>query len=207
MSEAVRPRRSALRIRNEQNRLIGLMIVGCAAFALSACGSSSDGKDKGSGSAPVASTPAPTTSSADPQAAERQAVLDAYSNYWKEQAKAYKTGTIEGTDLKKYAVGDAVARVESDLMTMKQNGVIADGAPRSAARVTDLDLQSQPAKATLSDCLDISTWKRLYRSTGKEVPAPQGRINRYLTVAKAEKWGKQWKILSATPEQKACQSA
>ncbi|WP_189959069.1 hypothetical protein [Streptomyces alanosinicus] len=133
--------------------------------------------------------------------------MDAYSHYWEEQAKAYKAGAIEGTDLKKYAVGDALARVESDLMTMKKNGVIASGAPRSNARVSVLDLQSKPSRATLSDCLDISPWKRLYRKTGKEVPTPQGRINHYVTVAKAEKWGKQWKILSATPQQRTCQSA
>ncbi|MFJ5035641.1 hypothetical protein ACIQB5_48360 [Streptomyces sp. NPDC088560] len=204
MTRKARPTPGALRTRN---RLISLMLAGCAALALSGCGSSSDGGGKGNAATPTTSTPAPSPSSADPQAAEKQAVLDAYGHYWKEQAEAYKSGTIEGTDLKKYAVGDALARVQSDLMTMKENGVIAAGAPRSDAIVTTLDLQSQPPKATLSDCLDISSWKRLYRKTGKEVPTPQGRINRYMTVVEAEKWGSQWKILSATPQQRACQAA
>jgi hypothetical protein len=137
---------------------------------------------------------------------EKEAVLAAYGHYWDEQVKAYKTGTIKGTDLKKYAVGDAVARVESDLMTMKSNGVIADGAPHNDASVTTLNLEAQVPKATLTDCLDISSWKRLYRKTGKEVPTPKGRIDHYLTDVHAEKWGKQWKILSATPKQKECTS-
>jgi hypothetical protein len=175
-------------------------------LSLAACGSSGNEGDGKASPTQTGSAPAPATSSADPQAAEKSAVLDAYGHYWVEQAKAYKTGTIKGTELKKYALGDAVARVESDLMTMKTNGVIADGAPRNDASVTALNLEEQVPKATLSDCLDISTWKRLYRKTGKVVPTPKGRIDHYLTDVKAEKWGKQWKILSATPQQKECTS-
>ncbi|MFD9284671.1 hypothetical protein ACFWD7_46895 [Streptomyces mirabilis] len=186
-----------------------LAVAGSCIAGLAACSSSGDGADA-SPSRPPATTPravpSPSPSPADPKAAEERAVLDAYRHYWTEQAKAYKNGTITGTALTTYAVGDALSRVESDLRTMKSNGVIADGAPRSNASVTRLDLQAQVPSATLSDCLDISSWKRLYRSTRKEVPTPKGRIDHYKTDVKAEKWGKQWKILSATPRQQECAS-
>ncbi|MBQ0850254.1 hypothetical protein J8N05_18860 [Streptomyces sp. BH-SS-21] len=142
-------------------------------------------------------SPSPT----DAKAVEEKALLDAYRHYWAEQVKAYRTGTIRGTALPKYAVGEALARVEGDLQTMRDIGVVAAGAPRSDVRVTRLNLQARVPSAALTDCLDISAWKRLYRSTCREVPTPTGHIDHYRTDVTAEKWGKQWKILSATPQQ------
>ncbi|MET9122200.1 hypothetical protein [Streptomyces sp. NPDC004528] len=133
-------------------------------------------------------------------------MLAAYDRYWQEQAAAYRTGSIKGTGLATYAVGDALARVKTDLASMKSLGVTASGAPRHDVRVTALDTQHAVDRATLSDCLDIAPWQRTYRASGKAVPRAKGQLTRYTTVVKAEKWGKQWKILSATPQTRQCGS-
>ncbi|MFJ4895583.1 hypothetical protein ACIP5U_37160 [Streptomyces sp. NPDC088788] len=149
-----------------------------------------------------ASTVAPSPT--DPQAAEKKAVLSAYSSYWQEQVSAYKAGTVKGTRLKKYAVGAAVARVEGDLASMKDKGITADGRPSHDVRMTALATDKQVPSATLSDCLDISPWKFTYRKTGAAVPSPKTQLTQYRTIVKAEKWGNQWMILSATPQATKC---
>ncbi|MFD0068860.1 hypothetical protein [Streptomyces sp. NPDC127574] len=153
-------------------------------------------------STPLAPTVAPSPT--DPQAAEKEAVLSAYSSYWQEQVSAYKAGTVKGTRLKTYAVGAAVARVEGDLASMKDKGIAADGRPSHDVRMTALATNKQVPSATLSDCLDISQWKFTYRKTGAAVPSPKTQLTQYRTIVKAEKWGNQWMILSATPQATKC---
>ncbi|MFD5814710.1 hypothetical protein [Streptomyces sp. NPDC127038] len=179
-----------------------------AAAALLAAGCSaggSDGAPKPSPPAASHSAPSPRSPSpADPQAREKTAILAAYSSYWQEQVSAYKTGTVKGTRLKTYAVGEALARVESDLASMKTKGVTANGRPRHDVRVTALATDKKVPSATLSDCLDISPWKWTYRKTGAAVPSPKTQLTQYRTIVKAEKWGNQWMILSATPQAVKC---
>ncbi|MFF3313380.1 hypothetical protein [Streptomyces sp. NPDC002952] len=176
----------------------------CLALLLAGCSDSgSEGEAKTPDPATArASTTAPPP--ADLRAAEKKAVLSAYSSYWREQVSAYKAGTVKGTRLKEYAVGAAVARVESDLASMKDKGVTTDGRPSHDVRVTALAMSKKVPSATLSDCLDISDWKWTYRKTGAAVPSPKTQLTQYRTIVKAEKWRNQWMILSATPQATTC---
>ncbi|MFC7308964.1 hypothetical protein ACFQVC_32750 [Streptomyces monticola] len=183
----------------------GLALLASSVLAVSGCSEDNKAADP-EPSKSASSTPAPAASSkaADPEAQAESEVLAAYGRFWIEQSKAYAQGSTKGTDLKRYAVGNALAQAESDLLTMKQKGVRAEGQPTIKATVETVDPRAEVPKATLKDCLDISTWKRVDKKTGKELPAPSERLDRYVTVVKAEKWGKQWKILDVKPQQKAC---
>ncbi|WP_406834848.1 hypothetical protein ACICHK_00280 [Streptomyces sp. AHU1] len=175
---------------------------------LAGCSSSDDGKTADpSPSSSARSSAAAPSSPADPQAGEKKALLAAYGSYWDEQVSAYKSGTVQGTRLTKFATGDALARVKSDLASMKSKGVTANGHPAHDVRVTALTTSTKVPSATLSDCLDISSWHFTYRKTGAAVPAPKTQLTRYRTVVKAEKWGTQWMILSATPKATKCTRA
>jgi hypothetical protein len=109
--------RFTVRVRNRTATVTGAAL--CVALPLAGCsdGGSDNAAKPAAPSQSRASTSVP--SPADPQAAEKKAVLSAYSSYWQEQVSAYKAGSVKGTRLKKYAVGAAVARVESDLASMK----------------------------------------------------------------------------------------
>jgi hypothetical protein len=79
-----------------------ILLYLCAALSLTACGSSGDSEDRAEGT-PTPTRPPETDAPADPQAAERKAVLQAYSKMWDEQVKAYRKADLAGTDLDEYA--------------------------------------------------------------------------------------------------------
>ncbi|MFI6658175.1 hypothetical protein ACIBL8_21930 [Streptomyces sp. NPDC050523] len=192
---------SAVRFRN----LAAASLTLCAAIVLSACGSS-DGDSKASAqtSAP-ASSPTSLTASTDPDAAEKEAVLKAYDAFWTAQVKAYAQGDIKGTDLKKYATKDALGGVMGDVLVMKRAGTATTGTPKHRTKVTALALSGSTPTATVEDCLDISNWKTVKKKSGQVQPFPSNQPLRYITTAKAEKWGKQWMITKLTPEgSRAC---
>ncbi|MEV2256882.1 hypothetical protein AB0I94_41145 [Streptomyces sp. NPDC050147] len=183
-----------------------VLLALCAAIVLTACSSVGDANtdsnkpspppSKASGSVP--------SKSACPLAQDKQAVLKVYERMWEEQVKAYAAADLKGTDLKKYAAAGAYARARLDVEGLQKKGIFAKGKPGHKTKVTSTDLKRQVPRAELSDCLNTSTWKYFYRKTGKPVPLPEGNMTRYVTTVKAEKWGKQWKILELTPHQRAC---
>ncbi|MEV6056456.1 hypothetical protein [Streptomyces sp. NPDC052107] len=170
-------------------------------LVLTAC-SSSHGDNKASVHPSAPAPPSASSSAADPEAAEKAAVLMAYDAFWSEQVKAYARTDIKGTELKKYATKDALGRTMGDLLMMKQAGTATSGAPTHQAAITSLTLTGSVPKATLQDCLDISNWKTIKKSTGKVQPFPSNQPLRYITTAKAEKWGKQWMFTKLTPDGK-----
>lgn len=180
-----------------------LLIAG-GLVALTACGSGDDSGDSAKSPSPANSKPAPATSSssADPQALAKGDVLKAYDDFWAEQVKAYGQADIKGTDLKKYATKEALGRAMGDVLVMKEAGTATRGAPTHEALVTSLALTGKTPKASVRDCLDISGWKTVKKKTGAVQPFPSNQPLRYVTTAKAEKWGNQWMITELTPDGK-----
>ncbi|WP_257042317.1 hypothetical protein [Streptomyces sp. TLI_55] len=123
-----------------------------------------------------------------------------YDTFWAEQVKAYAQGDTKGTELKKYATKEALGGVLGDLLVMKKAGTATKGAPTHRAEVTALVLSGSTPTATVEDCLDISNWKTIKKQSGQVQPFPSNQPLRYITTAKAEKWGKQWMITKLTPE-------
>ncbi|MFJ9822379.1 hypothetical protein ACIRU3_45640 [Streptomyces sp. NPDC101151] len=164
-------------------------------------GSDSSSQDKAKENQTTSAVPATTQpASADPKAAEKKAILQAYDAYWDEQVKAYAQADIKGTDLKKYATKKALTRAMGDLLVMRKAGTATTGNPGHKVEVTSLTFTGKIRKASLRDCLDISTWKTVKRETGQVKPFPSNQPLRYVTAVSAEKWGKQWMITDAEPD-------
>ncbi|MEU9190817.1 hypothetical protein AB0D14_41240 [Streptomyces sp. NPDC048484] len=180
-----------------------LLIAG-GLVVLAACGNDDDSGDSAKSPMPTSSAPAPETSSpsADSQAQAKGDVLQAYDDFWAGQVKAYGQADIKGTDLKKYATKEALGRAMGDVLVMKEAGTATKGAPAHDAQVTSLTLTGKTPKASVRDCLDISSWRTVKKKTGAVQPFPSNQPLRYVTTAKAEKWGKQWMITELTPDGK-----
>ncbi|MGW7068808.1 hypothetical protein ACWGII_42355 [Streptomyces sp. NPDC054855] len=178
-------------------------------LALSACSSSGDdsGKKAPDAKSPASKSSAPSTTpspSADPETVEKNAVTDAYARMWDEQVKAYAQADPKGTKLSTYSVALAWAQTENDLKGLKEKGIVTTGEPSHDVEVTSIKLDQKVPSAELTDCVDTSNWKFIYRKSGKPVAMPKNRIKSYVTEIQAEKWGKQWKIVVEKPQDRAC---
>ncbi|MEV8059490.1 hypothetical protein AB0P37_24220 [Streptomyces antimycoticus] len=184
----------------------GAMAIAVGVALLITSCSGNDKEESKQSSTPAASTPEPSKPSApsDPQAADKRDVIAAYRAYWSEQVKAYSKANVEATDLDKYASADALGRARSDVLSLQKAGVIAKGAPVNHPEVSDLDMDRQVPRATVTDCLDVSKWTRVKKKTGETVASPKGQLKKYTATINTEKWGKQWMILKVTPKPRSC---
>lgn len=191
---------STVRFRNRTLTALGL----CAALAVSSC-SSSDDSDAAKPSTPATSASStPTPSSADPEAAATDALLADYQLYLDEVTKAYSKASTDGTQIKKYATGSALATVQSEMKVLDKAGQVITGKPVSAPKVTSISLHRKVPKATITDCMDVSGWKLVERDTKKEVELPKERLTKYVDIIRVEKWGQRWVVLSETPQERKC---
>lgn len=178
-------------------------LVAASLLALTSC-TSSGIESTDSAQPPTDAPPTPSPPVADtPEAAAEKAVLAAYQRFWDEQAKAYAKGSTQGTDFDRYAAAVALASTKDDLAALRSKGIVTKGAPDHETTVEVIESGKVPS-AKLSDCLDSTDWTFIYSKTGKRVDMPEERLLRYVTKVEAEKWGKQWKIVKVTPQQKAC---
>lgn len=156
-----------------------------------------------------AASPAPTKSrssapTASPTAQPADAVKEAYQRYWDAQVKAYAKGDAKGTGLSVYSAALALSKTKNDLKDLREKGIVTTGAPTHDVQVTSFKPDEKVPQAKLTDCLDTSAWKFIYRESRKPVEMPKGRLVRYVTEIEAEKWGKQWKVLNVVQQQRAC---
>ncbi|MER5951212.1 hypothetical protein ABT127_34765 [Streptomyces sp. NPDC001904] len=165
-----------------------------AALALTAC-SSSDSSDSASAKPPTSAS-STASASADPHAADKKAAGSAYTQFRAEQAKAYAKGSSNGTEVTRYATGDALGEVEADLLSLSSGGNVAEGAPVVDVRSVTIDGGGKLAKASLTDCLDVSKWHTVSKKTRKPLPTPSNQLTRYVNKVTLEKWGKRWMVLS-----------
>ncbi|PNE43556.1 hypothetical protein AOB60_00410 [Streptomyces noursei] len=192
-------------ISGASGRISALILVGCAAVALSACGSSSASPHHAASGPSHVISAMPTTAPHDPQAREKTAVLASYRALWAEQVKAYAKASDEGTELRKYATADALARAMGDLQRLKDGHKVVHGEPKHDPTVTSMNLDKKIPEAKITDCLDVSGWK-LMTNDGKPVPTAQGVLKRYVATATAQKWGQRWMMtqLAPDPARKPC---
>ncbi len=169
-------------------------------WALAGCGSSG-GDAKTPEEHPAASqesVPASASStssaSADPQAAEKSAVLAAYDGMTAAQAKAYRQASAKETALEKYATYKALAVIRTDVDRLKASGTIVRGVIGHDAKVTALDLTAKTPKASLSDCVDLSKYQTYDTKARKVIPLPSNQPLRYVATAEAERWDGRWMV-------------
>jgi hypothetical protein len=147
---------------------------------------------------------APEPESADPRAAHKHAVLQTYERFWEEQVKAYNQGDVTGTNVAKYAAAQALSATKRDLSELRSQGIVTTGEPAHDTAVEELHPDRKVPYAKLTDCLDSTGWHFVHAKSRKPVDMPTNRLVRYVTEIEAEKWGKQWKIVTVTPQQRTC---
>ncbi|MEV4968902.1 hypothetical protein AB0K58_32125, partial [Streptomyces sp. NPDC053808] len=86
---------------------VGGDTVEVAQEVLTGCGGGGDAKPCAATTAAF-SAPAVSASPADPDAAEKAAVLASYTSMWVEQMKAYRVASPDGTKLDDFATLDAL---------------------------------------------------------------------------------------------------
>jgi hypothetical protein len=187
-------------------KLATLLLAAGAVVTLASCGTDSSADDprhtppSPSPSSPTVSDSSSTRPSADPG----DPIEAAYRKYWEEKVKAYAKASVQGTDLKKYAVAEAFTTAEMEVQALKTKGLVATGKPVLAPKVTSVDNNRKVPQGTLSDCTDVSDWTLVQQSSGADVTLPDDRLTKYVTKAVAEKWYGRWVIVKVTPEDRTC---
>ncbi|MFH9959678.1 hypothetical protein ACH4OX_36495 [Streptomyces roseolus] len=188
----------------------GAAVLGGLALALALAGCAADTDAKSTTPTPLpaatSSEPAPAAASADPQAAEKAAALKVFASMWAERSKAYAKADAKGTVLEKYATTEALGKMRLDLARMKEAGTVVRGAPRqTGTAVTALDLTADIPTATLSSCVDMTTYERYDTRAKKVIPLPAEQPMRYAATATLEKWDAGWIVTAYTPHgQQTC---
>ncbi|MFF7183516.1 hypothetical protein [Streptomyces sp. NPDC008121] len=151
--------------------------------------------------ATTTAAPAPATTSADPQAAEKKAVLASFEGMWTEQGKANAKADAKGTALRKYTALDALSKIENNLARMRQSGIVIRGElGHSGTAVTTLDLTPRTPKAVVTTCVDLSTYERYDTRAKKTIPLPSNQPVRYLMTIHTEKWPTGWIVTDLQQE-------
>ncbi|MGA4844789.1 hypothetical protein ACOBQB_00235 [Streptomyces sp. G5(2025)] len=195
-----------------RNRITAAGVTLTALAALTACSSSDGGDTSDDASKPSPKTSSSTepsalstpTAASDPEDVVEEAAKAAYIHMWDEQSKAYAKADPKGTKLRTYAAALAWAQIKNDLKGLKAKGIVTTGAPSHDVEVTDVKPDKQVPWAALTDCIDTTDWKFVYRKSGKAVPMPENRLKSYVMKIQAEKWGKQWKVVDMKPQDRAC---
>ena len=174
--------------------------VEVAQEVLTGCGSGDDAKLSAATTA-ASSAPAASASPADPDAAEKAAVLASYTLMWMEQMKAYRVASPDGTKLKDFATLDALTAFDRDLAHMKKNHTVIRGELGHEPEVTALDVDAKLPMATLEDCIDLSKWKAERTPSGEVVPLPTAQPLRYVATATVERWdNNRWMVTEYEPD-------
>ncbi|MEW2233189.1 hypothetical protein AB0886_13750 [Streptomyces sp. NPDC024062] len=180
---------------------VGGDTVEVAQEVLTGCGGGGDAKPCAATTAAF-SAPAVSASPADPDAAEKAAVLASYTSMWVEQMKAYRVASPDGTKLDDFATLDALSMFERDLATMKKNNTRVTGGVGHDAEVAELDMAAKIPTATVEDCIDLSKWKA-ERTTGEPIPLPTAQPLRYIATATVERWdNNRWMVTEYKPDGK-----
>ncbi|WP_392895799.1 hypothetical protein [Streptomyces sp. LN699] len=167
------------------------MAAGCG-------GASSDGKPAAVASvASVASSSA--APAADPQAAEKTAVLTAYDAMAAAETWSYANAVLD-PELEKHATDKALADIKATLFWYQRRGTVMKGATVHSPRVGSLDTVGDTWRASITDCVDSSAHDKVDKASGKPVTAPSGpRCHVVTSTAQRTKTGP-WQVYTSTIE-------
>ncbi|MFJ3206283.1 hypothetical protein [Streptomyces sp. NPDC086989] len=108
-------------------------------------------------------------SSADPDAGERAAVLEAYGALTAAEERSYAAAKVE-PELARWATDRALADIQATVFWHQQGKTTMQGSVRRDAKVTVLETSSAPLRATVTDCADSTGQREVETGTGREVP-------------------------------------
>ncbi|MFF4344755.1 hypothetical protein ACFY00_33145 [Kitasatospora sp. NPDC001540] len=149
-------------MQSRRPRVLAGFAVGCAALLAAGC-TSADKPTTPPSSPPVAAPP----SSTSPDEAAKAQVLTAYRGMWASMVKIYSSGTLEGTDLEKYAADKALAGIKASEVYYQDQNLVVKGEPVLTPQVTSIDLSANPPTAQITSCVDSSNFLPVDKTSGK----------------------------------------
>ncbi|MFC9943825.1 secreted protein/lipoprotein [Streptomyces pratensis] len=163
--------------------------------------------------APVSSgafTPSGPSEPSEPEAGDASArteVLEVYGLMWAEKVKAYRAGSVEGTDLKRHMTPEALGVLEADLARMNKERTVMRGDLGHEPEVSAIAAGAEPPTATVQDCVDGAKWQTLDTTTGWRIPPPAGQPLRHAATTRMELTeGGRWTVTEYTADRnRACQ--
>lgn len=191
--------------------LVGGLILGLAACGGDKGAGTDTGRSDKSSTRPEASPSASAAAPSGPHAAEKAAAVRVYLAFWGEQVKAYETGSLKGTNVRKYTGGSraktpAYFRLRDDVKRMQDAGSRNTGAPGHDVKVTRYTPKrsGKLPLAEVVDCMDISGWKTVKADSGEAVPLPSEQPRQFKTRAKVELWPEGWQVLEIAASTDRC---
>ncbi|MFD7781463.1 hypothetical protein [Streptomyces sp. NPDC059753] len=164
-----------------------------ALIAATGCSTANEGGKGAETTAPSSAAPTRTVSPEETEA--RKAVVAAYQGMNDEQVKAYASGSLKGSRITQFATGNALRDTKDTIFVDMQNNIVFKGKPKLtiAPKDVEVDLKSEPKRATLRVCFDMNTWEPVNKKTGKSV-APPDQAKRYTLNAKLLFRGGLWLV-------------
>jgi hypothetical protein len=132
----------------------------------------------------------------DPVAAAEHAVLEAYRGMWAAYDAAGRAPEANPDDegLATFATDDALQLLIDGLTSMREDGLVIDGAVDLNPVVVDLSPTGSPNEARIEDCGDSTKWLTVRLDTGEVTDDPRGR---QLVIAQVRDVGSGvWKVVS-----------
>lgn len=198
------------RSRQYQGKQGLLAAVAVVLGASLATGCSSGGEEKKSAptagaehpSSPSSTAASAASPSADEQAKVKAEVLRVYRGYWDEQIKAYAKASPKGTNLDKFAFDKALGEANQGMVSMQVHGNVMTGRPTRNVKAIEVNQARQ--KATITDCVDVSKWVMINKTSGKPVALPKERLTRFVTTVSARTVGDRWMIVATQQHARSC---
>lgn len=118
--------------------------------------------------------------------------MSAYDGMWQAMATAGQVPDPDAPELRRYATGDALARVVAALASYRENGQVTRGRPVSHASVASATPPDDPTEVNIVDCGDSTNWTTHTKATGELIsPDPRGRRRITAVVKKIDG---SWKV-------------
>ncbi|MCA1224236.1 hypothetical protein [Streptomyces sp. 8L] len=176
-------------------------LAGALALCAVVTGCGSGGSDSKVAAAP--STTAVSRAPADPDAAQKAAVLAAYRSMTDAEARTYATAKLD-PGLSRYAVDHALTDIKLTLYAQQQAGTVQKGSVTRSPKVTAIDTADDPMKATVTDCADSTHYNEVDAKTGKATPYNGSRRHVVTVTAMRPKSGT-WRFFTYTIDrQRTC---
>ncbi|WP_411102693.1 hypothetical protein [Streptomyces sp. cmx-4-9] len=178
--------------------------AGLAALAVGCAGSPGGGAAAPAG--PGASSGAPSAAQAqDPDHAE---VLAVYDRYWSALSAAYAQADVKGTALEEVASPSVYAQKEAELARLREGGHAVTGTTGHGHTSLAFSVEHREGQevrtAQLTDCVDVSRWKAVERSTGREAPRPARPLLHYTAGVTFEKGPRGWTVVKDSLQKQEC---
>lgn len=135
------------------NNTTGLLALGAVAGLLSGC-------DQRAVESLAPPPPPPSAESA------RDAAISAYRAMWADFASAGTTSDWRSSMLSRHATGSALDKLTRSLRADSEKGLVTKGSPALKPAVSTVDPESGPAKITITDCGDSTSWLKYRKDNG-----------------------------------------